>query len=414
MAATLLNRATFVRVPPRAVGERAFVTDPVLAVRVPGASEAWAATSLEAMPDARAVVLLLDARDVSLLALKLPPLSGRRLAQAVPNLLEDVLLQDPQTCAIVPGPGLGDGERVVAVTDRAWLAFVVGAIERRGLRVAAVWPGQLALPLAEGRWSAVLAGDGLALRTGPVSGFGWALPAGAADAGDALDGALDAALSAAPRPAGIDLLEADAHRRETFDRAAGRHGLTVAAAGAFSPEASPIDLLDGLGAGRRTRWAQRIDWRAWRIPAWTAAACLLAFLVGLNLHWASMTRERAALRARMEATFRDTFPGATVVVDPVLQMQRQLSDLRLGAGRSGPSDFLPLLARFADALGEDGVDALAALEYRDGRLRARPKAGALEDPARREALRAACRQRGLSVEFEGEAGATTLVVGVQA
>jgi hypothetical protein len=115
----------------------------------------------------------------------------------------------------------------------------------------------------------------------------------------------------------------------------------------------------------------------------------------------------------METVFRETFPAAQVVIDPVLQMQRQVADLRLGAGRSGPADFLPLLVRFSEALGPGMRDGFASIDYRDGRLKARPLgAGGLDEPAR-EALRAAGRQRGLKIDFEGEAASTTIVVGPQ-
>lgn len=413
MASPPLKRAALVRLPHRAAGERALSAEAVLGVRVPGASTGWSPMSLEAMPKVRSVVLLLDARDVTLMTPKLPPLSGRRLAQAIPNLIEDLLLTDPQNCALAAGPAAGDGARLVAVTDRQWLAFVVGVFERRGLRVDAVWPAQLALPFAQGRWSAEAAGDCLVLRTGALSGLGWALPEDPTEAEAAFTAALEAGLSAAERPSTVDAQLPSGPLRDAFSRAASGLGLGFAPASDVQPDASPVDVLEGLGSAARTRWASRIDWRSWRIPSALAAACLAAFLVGLNLDWAAMTRERAALRARMEASFRAAFPAAQVVVDPVLQMQRQLSELRLGAGRSGPSDFLPLLTRFADALGEGGVDALAGLEYRDGRLSVRPKAGALDDPMRREALRAACRQRGLVVEFQGEGVSAQVIVRAQ-
>jgi len=100
------------------------------------------------------------------------------------------------------------------------------------------------------------------------------------------------------------------------------------------------------------------------------------------------------------------------VVDPLLQMQRQVADLRLNTGHSGPDDFLPLLARFSLALGPRGNDALAALEYRGGKLRARFRAEFLDGAAARDSLRAALRQRGLKVDFEGE-GESLAVVSLQ-
>ena len=93
------------------------IDDPVLQVRLggrAGQSTALQRCSLEALPPMRSAVLVFDARDVALMRVKVPPLSGARLLRALPNILEDQLLQDPQACSFVPGPAQGDGERLVA------------------------------------------------------------------------------------------------------------------------------------------------------------------------------------------------------------------------------------------------------------------------------------------------------------
>jgi general secretion pathway protein L len=414
MAATSLNRTTLVRLPPRAVGERAVSEQAVLSVlETSGPGARWSTTSLDAMPATRRVALVLDARDVTLLALSLPPLPARKLAQALPNIVEDVLLQDPQACAMAIGPETEDGRRLVAVTDRSWLAQVVEIFEQRGMRVVAIWPGQLMLALRPERWSVDVIAGALVVRTGAIGGFGWTLGDTDADAEAAIAAAMEAALAESAKPQGIDAPESDAPWRVSLGRAAAGQGLNVTSAEAGEPTPAPVDLLEGLGQRAAGRWAARVDWRAWRVPAWTLAACVVVALTGLNLDWALKAREHANLRARLESTFRVAFPDAQVVIDPVLQMQRRVSDLRQGAGRSGPSDFLPLLGRLADTLGDEGADALIGLEYREGRLRARTQAGAFDGPARREALRLAGRQRGLSIEFESAAGATVLVVKAQ-
>ena len=89
-----------------------------------------------------------------------------------------------------------------------------------------------------------------------------------------------------------------------------------------------------------------------------------------------------------------------------------MADLRLRSGQSGPDDFVPLLARFSQALGPRANDALASLEYREGRLRARFRDAYLQGPAARESLRAACQRVGLKLQFEGD-DESTAVVGVQ-
>ena len=157
MAAQVLRKGqAIVWVPPRSIGERAFATEPVLLAMLPvsvsdkvggganpggvpvtvfgsASSARYVRVSLDAMPALRTVTLIFDARDVNLLQAEVPPLSGARLQQALPNVVEDLLLQDPHSCAFTLGPRTdGENRRLVAAIDRGWLEFVLGAFERRG------------------------------------------------------------------------------------------------------------------------------------------------------------------------------------------------------------------------------------------------------------------------------------------
>ncbi|MEZ5659291.1 MAG: hypothetical protein R3E83_12430 [Burkholderiaceae bacterium] len=89
-----------------------------------------------------------------------------------------------------------------------------------------------------------------------------------------------------------------------------------------------------------------------------------------------------------------------MVVDPVLQMERNVAKLRAGAGQSGPDDFLPLLTRFAKALGPQGTGALTGVEYRDGRLKVTFEPDRVAARSVREQMTAACQRMGLALRFE--------------
>ena len=56
--------------------------------------------ALTLLPRANATVLIVAARDVLLLAATVPPLKGPKLRQALPNIVEDQLIQDPAGCHI--------------------------------------------------------------------------------------------------------------------------------------------------------------------------------------------------------------------------------------------------------------------------------------------------------------------------
>jgi general secretion pathway protein L len=407
MAASPLKRAeAVVWLPPRSDGERAFGTEArLLAAHLgPDGQLRTSRMSLDAMQGVRQVRLVFDPRDVALIPAIVPALSGPRLAQALPNIVEDSLLQDAAGCAMVAGPPLGDGRRTIAVVDRAWLEFTVGAFERRGISVRCALPAPFAVPMHPKGWSLACVHGGIALRTERWEGLGW--PAGedpAARAG-ALCALLETALLDRPRPESVAAWVDDEQAwAEPLAEAAARLGLEVSLSSLPVPPlaANAIDLL-GARAGAGRRMLQSFDWRDWRWPAGLATACLVAALVGLNLHWAAMARERQEIRAALEQRFRGAFPEAQVVVDPVLQMSRQVALLRARSGQSGPDDFMPLLGRFAQAIGPRANDAVAAMEYRDGVLRVRFQPQRVEGRAVREQLVTTLSRHGLQLRFDND------------
>jgi general secretion pathway protein L len=163
-----------------------------------------------------------------------------------------------------------------------------------------------------------------------------------------------------------------------------------------------IDLLDSRRGRGALQWLSERDWRAWRPALALASVSGLIALVGLNLQAWQMRAERDTLRVAIENRFRQSFPTASVMVDPVLQMQRQVAQLRTAAGQQAGDDFLPLISRFAQILGNQAADAVASIDYREGRLRVRFRGALAESRATREALVEAGRRMGLRVQLDAE------------
>ncbi len=414
MATPFMKRShAVVWLPPRAVGERAFANEArLLVMRMRERGEAGVSCermSLDALPRLKTVSLVFDARDVTLIAAQVPALSPAKLLKALPNVVEDLLLTDAPSCALALGPALADGRRVVAAIDRGWLDFTIGAFERRGLAVTGAWPAQLVLPAPADGWAMVCVNDGIGVRTGDAEGFGWGASSDpdfraeaiAAAAGQAIEG---------ERPAGELIVYAETQAwREPVERALERMSIAHRLVGLPLPRAAPVELLDARSGSAGRRWLSGIDWRAWRPALGLAAACVLAWLVGINLHWATLARERDALKTQAEQRFRQAFPNTPVIVDPLLQMQRTVSDLRTRTGQPGPEDFVPMLGRFAQALGPRGHDALASVEYRDNALKVRFQPTAVEGRSARDALREACQRQGLQLAFDNEREPTATV-----
>ncbi|HIE1654080.1 TPA: type II secretion system protein GspL, partial [Burkholderia cenocepacia] len=103
--------------------------------------------ALALLPRANATVLIVAARDVLLLAATVPPLKGPKLRQALPNIVEDQLIQDPLGCHIALDPAaLPDGRRVLAVVDRAWFRTICDAFTAAGHRHLSAVPATRCLP----------------------------------------------------------------------------------------------------------------------------------------------------------------------------------------------------------------------------------------------------------------------------
>jgi type II secretory pathway component PulL len=81
-------------------------------------------------------------------------------------------------------------------------------------------------------------------------------------------------------------------------------------------------------------------------PAITVAVVMLALHFGFSaLDGWRLERERRAIDAGMIATFKTAFPDARAIVDPALQMRRNLDTIKRERGIAGTSDFQVQLAR---------------------------------------------------------------------
>lgn len=96
------------------------------------AVEASGVGTTESMPYADEVLVLLPTMDVRLIDAKVPLANAKKLQQILPNLIEEYVLTGGQTLSaqILP-PVLGKPamQRVIALIDRAWLAWLTKQLE---------------------------------------------------------------------------------------------------------------------------------------------------------------------------------------------------------------------------------------------------------------------------------------------
>ena len=345
---------------------------------------------------ARRVVLLLSAADVTLLRVKLPPLSAARLKLALPNLVEEQILGDPAGCVLVAGPSLGvDGLRSVAVAQRNWLEALVRTLLAQGARNIAAVPAQLCLPIQAGTVSAALASDPsgleLTLRLGEFEGLGLCLPSQPLAALQTLRAfAAEAPVTLYVPAAEQALYEPLLAEIPGISLATDHWAHWIASARAGAEQ--QLDLVPALGASG----TQARNWRQWRWPLRFAVLALLVNVVGINVEWLRLKRDTAAVRLQMAQTFKAVYPNEAAIY-PVEQMRRNIAAAQVDSGQVAADEFTALCAAFGEAMsGGVAKAAIASIEYRDRALLVKPKPNML-DAAAQQRIKTALAARNLQM-----------------
>ena len=306
------------------------------------------------------LLLIAPGEAITLHQVPLPSRKRSTWARAVPYALEDQVVEDIETLhfALASAP---DGDFLpVAVVSRDTLRGWLDACAQASLVPAAILPEPLLLPWQEGDWSLLLDGQRAVVRTGRWDGFATEqgllellLNQALVDAGDARPQRLR--VWGHPPPAlaeiGLDPLIEDSAPEP----------LSVLAS-AYQPLAM-INLLQG-GYSPRAHWGRWL--RPWRAAAALAGLWLLVQGVSQMHEYWSLRREQVALRAAMEQVYKEAVPGATRIVNPKVQLETRLRELRPTSASSGA--FLELLYRGGQPLVSFTDVTLRGLSYRDGQL----------------------------------------------
>lgn len=317
----------------------------------------------ELVAQARRVVLILGACDVSVLRVQVPPLSNARLKAALPSLVEDQVLGDPADCVLVVSPALSDdGARSVAVVQRAWLEPLVKALIAQGARSIAALPAQLCLPLQPGSVAAAIGAAELVVRQSQYEGMGLAMaaePAAALQTVRVLAGDAPVVLYL-PRDRLGEYQAVLAEAEPGIELHADDWAHWIAGS-----KTTTLDLVPGLGASG----APARDWQRWRWPLRLALLAALVNIAALNYQWMTVKREADTVRLSMQQTFRAAYPNEPMTADLDLQMKRNLAAAKGNSGQPGPDEFAYLAGALGEAVATLGQQpAIAAIDYRERAL----------------------------------------------
>jgi general secretion pathway protein L len=314
--------------------------------------------TLSHIPRAKRTCLALPACRVLFTELALPPVSSAKLAALLPFAVEDKLMSDPATIHAVAAPTRSAAESIVAVVDKRWLQGMLDALAMHDIFPDQALPESELLQRDAQCWMVVLRDrEGFFVRD---DGFAVAF-----DCGDAHEPPL--ALTLALKEAAQSKRALPQRVRVTSpDTSTGlaawpeKLGMTVEVVA----RPAPRERIAGLGVVRPLDFligpfAKKSGWTV-HVPLLRPALVLAALVLGVHvafsaIDWWKLERERRSIESVMTAAFKSAFPDARAIVDPALQMRRNLDTLRRERGLGSDSEFQIALARAAAALSGSAV-----------------------------------------------------------
>lgn len=328
-------------------------------------------------PPAERRVAVLAGAQVALCAIALPRHRRADRDRLIAYAVEERIPVDPERQHFTLLDQQGE-QGLIAMVDAGRLRQLVDSLAALKLPLAGLYGRLQGLPRLD---RAAVGVDEDRLRY-------WRWPDGAGLVEDlAADGAPSALARRAVQQSGVEALLGAPALAEAL-------GLPLAAASAVAPwyvlagqsnllhgDFSPRGSGPGLAAG--LRWPLRI----------VAGALALYLVVGL-FGVMKARQDELATHARVKAIFESAFPGAAMV-DPVLQMRRQLNEQRPRHGALRDDDLLALLAPLAEVLGTESRAAITRLQFEGGALEVTLRAPL--EGARRQALIDGLAMRGIRV-----------------
>ncbi|MES2047522.1 MAG: type II secretion system protein GspL [Pseudomonadota bacterium] len=335
----------------------------------------------ELATNARQVVLLLAASDVSLIPVKVPPMSAAKLKAALPNLIEDQLLADPAELILLSNAPV-NGVCTIAVVDRLWMETLHAKMQILEARKLTAYSLSMSMKTEPDALAVIIDTDAhvteLAFRRDGQIGAGLTLNQESNGASSlenaqqvlqtlnlfAMESSLKLSLSAET----IATYQQAAEKDETLAQRCQFHVIDWnARIAGISP--TSIDLMSSVSHDNQSSF----DWSKWRWPLGLAAAALILNLAGLNFQWLSLKREAQGLSDSLLQTYRSSFPKDSVILDPLAQMQQKINLSKKIAGQSTPQDFLVLAAQFgqvwdAAIAGKPAAPSVVSMEYREHSL----------------------------------------------
>lgn len=311
-------------------------------------------------------VILLDNILLHINSVQLPTQNRQKLLRAIPYALEEQLADDVDEFHFVAAKSEGINTAVAGIRSDT-LQEILATLAQHNIRPDAIIPDALCLPADAQQWSILIHDENTDIQLSKFNGAEYDRDLAALVIESNLKN------ETLPRPGKIllfrlenenvdDILAVIPDDIELVQLQYNQHPLVVYC-GQYK-NALPLNLLQG---DFKLKSKNATQWKRWRLPAALAAVWLVLNLSVTTFQYQSLSSKNTDMQAQIIRLYKEAFPESRRIVNPRVQMEQKLEELK--SGTSGSSDsLLTILSYAAAALAKDKNINLQSIDYRSNRV----------------------------------------------
>ena len=332
--------------------------------------------SLEELSEAAAkhhIVVLLNSQCLHINQLQLPTQNMQKMLKAVPYAIEEFIADDIENFHFVIAKNKHSNLMAVAGIDKTTLQNIIQVFQQANIAIEKIIPDVLCLAANDQQWVCLNYLDTSYLQTDRLNGMALSY--------DVLPYIISSKLQDETQsPPEKILLFTEQENTSTFDQLQldnlnngenvekinivyNKHPLVVFCG--HYKQALPLNLLQHEFKIKRKSSGL---WHHWRLAASLAAIWIVLNLALTSFKYTQIKDENNITKAKIEKTYKTAFPKSRKIVNPRVQMEQKLKELKSGAGSSN-NGLIFLLAESFGTLSSDKMNiTLQSLTFRNNRM----------------------------------------------
>ncbi len=326
----------------------------------------------EAASNHRTVVLL-NSQCLHINQLQLPTQNLQKMLKAVPYAIEEFIAEDIENFHFVIAKNKHNSLMAVVGIDKITLQNIIQIFQEANITLEKIIPDVLCLAANGQQWVCLNYLDTSYLQTDTLNGM--------ALSHDVLPYILNSKLqdetqnlpekillfTEQENTAAFDQLQlnnlSNGVKLEKIDIVYNKHPLVVFCG--HYKQALPLNLLQNEFKNKRK---SAVLWQHWRLAASLAAIWLVLNLALTSFQYTQIKSANNITKAKIEQVYKKTFPKSQKIINPRVQMEQKLKELRSGTGNSNNGLIFLLAESFGTLSSDKNNITLQSLTFRNNRM----------------------------------------------